>query len=120
SMWRRRAWDLAGPFDEELFFFFEYEFLVRLSPHGGARRLERPLARFRLHPESKTVQQSTTTGEDAIRLADGFLTSSRVPPELRAYARRGRASYHLRAALVFYQAAEIVRARRQFLRALAL
>jgi hypothetical protein len=120
SMWRRRAWELAGPFDESLFFFFEFEFLVKLAGHGRARQLDQPLAKFRLHESSKTVRPSAAKAEDAIRVAETFLRSGDVPRELRQYARRGRASYHLRAALVFYQAGSIARARRQFLRALML
>jgi glycosyltransferase involved in cell wall biosynthesis len=120
SMWRREAWELAGPFDEGSFFFFEYELLVRLSVHGRAKRLERPLATFRLHPASKTVEPSTAKAEDAARLADTFFTGTTFPSELRSHARRGRASYHLRAAFVYYQAGRIARARRQFLRALLL
>jgi glycosyltransferase involved in cell wall biosynthesis len=120
SMWRREAWELAGPFDEGSFFFFEYEFLVRLAVHGRARRLERPLATFRLHPASKTVEPSTAKAEDAARLADTFFTGPMFPPELRRHARRGRASYHLRAAFVYYQAGRIARARRHFVRALLL
>jgi hypothetical protein len=119
-MWRREAWELAGPFNECSFFFFEYEFLVRLSVHGRAKRVERPLATFRLHPGSKTVEPSVAKAEDAVSLAESFFTGSRFPAELRRHARRGRASYHLRAALVFYQAAHVSRARRQFLRALLL
>jgi glycosyltransferase involved in cell wall biosynthesis len=118
SMWRRRAWEVAGPFDERSFFFFEYEFLVRLSVHGRAKRLERALATFRLHGASKTVEPSVAKAEDAVRLAETFFAE--LPAELRPYAGRGRASYHLRAALVFYQAARIGRARREFLRALLL
>jgi glycosyltransferase involved in cell wall biosynthesis len=120
SMWRREAWELAGPFDEGSFFFFEYEFLVRLAVHGRATRLERPLATFRLHPASKTVEPSTAKAEDAVRLADTFFTGPTFPPELRRHARRGRASYHLRAAFVYYQAGRIARARRHFVRALLL
>ena len=119
-MWRRAAWEQAGPFDEESYFFFEYEFLVRLSVHGRARRLDRPLAVFRLHPASKTVNPSPEKAADAIRVAEGFFTGPRFPPELRRYARRGRASYHLRAAVVYYHSAHIARARKQFLRALLL
>ena len=120
SMWRREAWERAGPFDESSFFFFEYEFLVRLSVHGRAKRLERPLATFRLHPTSKTVEPSVAKAEDAIRVAETFLAGPSFPPELKRYAPRGRASFHLRAAFVYYQAAHIARARRQFLRALLL
>jgi hypothetical protein len=120
SMWRRRAWELAGPFDEESFYNFEYEFLVRLSSFGRARRLERPLARFRLHPSSKTTTHSIAKAEDSLRLAETFFTGPRLPAELRGEARRGRASHHFRAGLVFYQAGEIRRARRAFARALAL
>jgi glycosyltransferase involved in cell wall biosynthesis len=120
SMWRRQAWELAGPFDEKSFFFFEYEFLVRLSEHGRAKRLEQPLATFRLHPASKTVEHSVAKAEDAQRLAETFFTGTRFPAKLRRYARRGRASYHLRAAYVYYQAAHVASARRQFARALVL
>src|SRR5919202_2119562 len=120
SMWRREAWELAGPFDEGSFFFFEYEFLVRLAVHGRAKRLTRPLATFRLHAASKTVEPSLAKAEDAARLADTFFTGPQFPAELRRHARRGRASYHLRAALVYYRAAHVARARRQFLRALLL
>jgi glycosyltransferase involved in cell wall biosynthesis len=120
SMWRRQAWELAGPFDEGSFFFFEYEFLVRLSEHGRAKRLEQPLATFRLHPASKTVEPSVAKAEDAQRLAESFFTGTDFPADLRRYARRGRASYHLRAALVYYQAAQVVNARGQFGRALLL
>src|SRR5204862_5032804 len=102
SMWRRRAWELAGPFDEDSFFFFEYEFLVRLAAHGRAKRLDRPLATFRLHPASKTVEPSTAKAVDAVRLAESFFTGPTFPPELRRHARRGRASYHLRAAFAYY------------------
>jgi glycosyltransferase involved in cell wall biosynthesis len=118
SMWRRAAWEQAGPFDEGSFFFFEYEFLERLSVVGQAKRLHKPRGVFRLHAQSKTVEPSTAKAEDAIRVAERFFTGPRFPSELRCYARRGRASYHLRAALVYYRAAHIVRARRQFLRAL--
>ena len=120
SMWRREAWELAGPFDEGSFFFFEYEFLVRLSVHGRAKRLERPLATFRLHASSKTVEHSPAKAKDAVRVAETFFTGPSFPPELRRHGRRGRASYHLRAAFVYYQAARISGARRQFLRALLL
>ena len=120
SMWRRSAWERAGPFDENSFFFFEYEFLVRLSVHGRARRLDRPLAVFRLHSASKTVGPSPQKAEDAIRVAQRFFTGPRFPSELRPYARRGRAALHLAAALIYYRAAHVAHARRQFLHALAL
>ena len=120
SMWRRSAWERAGPFDEDSFFFFEYEFLVRLSVHGRARRLDRPLAIFRLHSASKTVAPTRTKAEDAIRVAQRFFTGPRFPTELRRHARRGRAAFHLGAALIYYRAADVAHARRQFLHALTL
>ena len=55
-----------------------------------------------------------------MRLAQTFFNGPTFPPELRRHARRGRASYHLRAALVYYRAAHVSRARRQFVRALRL
>jgi glycosyltransferase involved in cell wall biosynthesis len=120
SMWRRTAWDLAGPFDEESFFYFEYEFLVRLSRFGRGHRIGRPLARFRLHEASKTPGYDLEKADDFIRVADLFLTGPEVPSELRGRVRRGRASLYLRAASVFYQAGEVRRSRRAFARALSL
>jgi glycosyltransferase involved in cell wall biosynthesis len=120
SMWRRSAWEQAGPFDEGSFFFFEYEFLVRLSAHGRAKRLDRPLAVFRLHPDSKTVEPTRGKAEDAVRVAQQFFTGPYFPSELHRHSRRGRAAFHLAAALVFYRAAHVGHARRQFLHALTL
>jgi hypothetical protein len=120
SMWRRRAWELAGPFDEESFFYFEYEFLVRLASFGRARKLDWPLAKFRLHSSSKTSMDSVAKAEDFERVADVFFTGPQFPAEHRNLVPRGRASLHLRAALVYYQAGAIGRARRAFRRALRL
>jgi glycosyltransferase involved in cell wall biosynthesis len=120
SLWRRRAWELAGPFDEQSFFWFELEFLIRLSAHGRARRLDRPLGTFRLHAQSKTVAPSIAKAEDTLRVARSFFRRSELPPALRREARRGRASLYFRAGYVLYQAAAIRRARRAFLGSLAL
>jgi glycosyltransferase involved in cell wall biosynthesis len=120
SMWRRRAWELAGPFDETSFFYFEYEFLVRLASFGRAQRIDRPLAKFRLHSSSKTSMDSVAKAEDFERVADVFFTGPQFPAEHRNLVPRGRASLHLRAAFVYYQAGAIGRARRAFRRALLL
>ena len=41
SMWTRRAWQLAGPFDERAYYFFDFEFYLRLSTLGrGEARAE--------------------------------------------------------------------------------
>ena len=121
SMWRRRAWQLAGPFDETAFFWFDLEFIIKLAAYGGARRLDgAPVATFRLHSGAKTVEPSIFKAKDTIRFADVFLRSAELPPEFRPEARRGRGSMYIRAGYVFYQAGAIRRARSAFLRALAL
>ncbi len=35
SMWRRSAWERAGPFDERGYYFFDFEFYLRLSALGA-------------------------------------------------------------------------------------
>jgi hypothetical protein len=120
SLWRREAWEAAGPFDEGSFYWFEFEFWLKLSAHGEGVHLDRPLAAYRLHPRSKTVSALAGRAEDSIRFADGFLAGPDLPAELRPYARRGRASHYWRAGFALYQAGEIRRARRALLHALAL
>jgi len=53
--WRSRVWDEIGPFDENLHFALDWDFLLR-AQHSGFKllRLPRFLACFRVHDEQKT------------------------------------------------------------------
>jgi glycosyltransferase involved in cell wall biosynthesis len=112
SMWRRSAWELAGPFDERGYYFFDFELYLRLSVLGPVKRVERPWSTYREHPASKTVGDQVGKARDYLRFADSFLTSDRLPLELRPYAREGRARARVAAGNNLYGQLELGLARR--------
>jgi glycosyltransferase involved in cell wall biosynthesis len=120
SFFTRRAWELAGPFDERSWGLFDVEFGLRLAAAGRALHLHEPLATFRLHPGSKQVSRHARMGGECLRFAREFFESPELPEPLRPYARDARATLHRRAALNFAAAGESGRARRAFLRSLLL
>lgn len=120
SLWSRRAWELAGPFEERSWALFDTELYLRIGAAGHVVRVPETLAAFRLHPESKQLSRRVRMAEECVRFADEFYGGPALPAPLRPYARAGRGAFYRRAALGFYAAGEIARARRLFLRSLAL
>jgi glycosyltransferase involved in cell wall biosynthesis len=120
SLWRRSAWELAGPLNERAWALFDTEFYMRLATHGPAARIPQTLATYRLHAESKQMSQHGRMAQECIRFAEEFFGSDDLPPALRRHARAGRASFHRRAALALYAEGDVARARGLFLRSLAL
>ncbi len=120
SMWTRRAWEQAGPFDERGYYFFDFEFYLRLSALGPVRRVPKPWSTYRLHPTSKSEGDQREKARDQLRFADAFLTSERLPDALRPYVRQGRASARVAAANNIYREFELGRARRWLLEAFVL
>jgi len=118
TFWSRRAWEHAGPFNERAWSLFDVEFNLRVATIGPARHISEPLATFRLHPESKTMSRHAAMAEECLRCAEEFYGSPSLPPQLRPYARAGRANLYRRAALNYQADREIGRARNLFLRSL--
>jgi glycosyltransferase involved in cell wall biosynthesis len=116
SLWRREAWERAGPLDESFHYVFDTVFFLRMATVGRARHLAEPLAGYRIHPASKTYSEPLPKIEEYLRLADEVFTAG----ALRPYARAGRASYYRRAAWSLWNLGELSRARRTFLRSLVL
>lgn len=102
SMWTRAAWDEAGPFDERAYYFFDFEFYLRLSELGPAKRVPRPWSTYREHAESKTMSNHRAKARDYLRFADEFLPSERLPTGLRPHIRAARARARLAAARELY------------------
>jgi len=102
AFWTRRAWDEAGPFDERGFYFFDFEFFLRAGSVGKVKRISEPLSTYRLHGASKTIAAGAGKARDYVRFPDSFLASDRLPPELRPFARRGRASAYVAAGDYLY------------------
>ncbi len=120
SMWRRSAWEHAGPLNEGGYYFFDFEFYLRLSALGPVRRIGRPLSTYREHPGSKTMGSGVRKANDYIRFADEFLGGAGLPEELRPHARRGRSSAYLAAGDYLYDELDLWRARRYLWSGLAL
>jgi len=119
TFWSRRAWELAGPFNERAWSLFDEEFFLRVASSGRVVRIHQPLATFRLHPDSKSMSRHERMAEECVRFADEFWGGS-APEPLRRHARSGRATYYRRAALNLAAAGDRRAARRLFLRSLAL
>lgn len=113
SLFRRHAWELAGPFDEDAYYFFDFEFVLRLAEAapGSVRALDSTLATYRVHPESKSAGAPAAKARDYVRFADEFLSRSGLPG-----AAAGRRSAYLAAGEYFYDALELGAARRYLLR----
>jgi GT2 family glycosyltransferase len=103
SLFRRRAWELAGPFDEDAYYFFDFEFALRVAGHGSLVRIPDLLANYRVHPESKSIGAPLAKARDYARIAEAV-------PGTRAVALKRAAEY-------FYEALELGEARRYAVRA---
>lgn len=119
SLFRRRALDVAG-LDERGYYFFDFEFAIKLSGAGVVKYVPILLAGYRLHADSKTVGAPLRRAHDFVRLAEGFYRSPELPPALREHARAGRASAYFEASELAYEALALGEARSYFVRAMRL
>lgn len=109
SLFRRRAWELAGPLDEESHYLFDFAFALRVARHGPVRPISDRLALYRVHPESKSGGGSLLKARDYARFA------GRMGDE-----REGRARALLAAGDYFYDARELAAARHALVSSLRL
>lgn len=99
AIWQRTA-DVKkhGGFREDLHFLFDYDLLLHLlREQPRIRYVDRVLAHFRLHPDSKTVSRFRGFAREQSIIHAAHLADPRVPFGLRLRARiyRARAkSYH--------------------------
>jgi glycosyltransferase involved in cell wall biosynthesis len=113
SLFRRRAWEAAGPLNVDGHYLFDFEFALRVGRVGKVVRIDDRLALYRVHPESKSGGGSLLKARDYVRFADEFLARSGLPG-----ADEGRASAYLAAGDYFYDAGELGDARRYLARSL--
>jgi GT2 family glycosyltransferase len=114
SLFRRRALELAGPFNERAHYLFDFEFALRLAQAGGkVAHVADRLATYRVHAESKSGGGMLLKAQDYVRFADEFLAGSKLPGE-----REGRAAAYLAAGDYFYAARRLGDARRYLLRSI--
>jgi glycosyltransferase involved in cell wall biosynthesis len=121
SLWRRRAWELAGPLEERYPVWFDVLFFINVARFGPAVHVEEALATYRLHHESKTAgATSPRHTEEALRVADEFFADPGLAQELRPHARSARAALYRRAAWELYSRGDIAGARRTLLKSIPL
>ena len=106
SLFRRRAWELAGPLAVDAHYLFDFEFALRVAAHGPVRAIPDRLAAYRVHPGSKSGGASLLKARDYVRFADVVLAESALPG-----ADEGRASAYLAAGDYFYDAGRLAEAR---------
>jgi glycosyltransferase involved in cell wall biosynthesis len=109
SLFRRRAWEFAGPLDEDSHYLFDFAFALRVARQGEVRAISDRLALYRVHSESKSGGASLVKARDYARFADDVLVE-----------REGRARALLAAGDYFYDARELAEARRALTRSLGL
>jgi glycosyltransferase involved in cell wall biosynthesis len=108
TLWRREAWERFGPFDEDAYYFFDFEFFARFPPER-VLRLQVPLSTYRVHSAAKS------TGVDGSRLArDHARLAEKLP------TREGRSNALLLGAEFAYEALDLRLARRYSLQGLRL
>ena len=110
SLFTRRAWELAGPLDEDSHYLFDFEFALRVARHGIVRAIPDRLASYRVHAASKSGGASLLKARDYERFAERFLADTAD----------GRASAYLAAGDYFYDARRLSDARRALVRSLRL
>jgi glycosyltransferase involved in cell wall biosynthesis len=96
AFWSARLHREAGPFREDLGYIMDYEFWLRLrfAKRVTPRHLPRVIARYRMHPVSKSVAHQDAMGREVaatVRTFERFLTRrERVALWLARRHRRGR------------------------------
>jgi glycosyltransferase involved in cell wall biosynthesis len=118
SLFRREALELTGGLPSEGYYYFDFEFVVRIGLVGRAARVDRTLAHYRLHDESKSVAAKREKATDLLRMYDAIFTRSNLPQDLRAIEREARSAALLDAGAYFYGALDQREARRSVLEAL--
>jgi glycosyltransferase involved in cell wall biosynthesis len=66
------VWRKLGGLDETLQYAMDYDFLCRAIQHVDVSYLERTLAAFRIHPESKTVSRSINMWKERIEVSKRY------------------------------------------------
>lgn len=121
SLFRRRALTLAGPLDESIYYYFDFDFVLRLALAGGrAVRIPHTLATYRLHPASKTGGDPVRKAHDHIRFYERLFSRPDLPPEWRGVEREARARASMIIGEYFYLGGDHRSARRHYLHGLRL
>jgi glycosyltransferase involved in cell wall biosynthesis len=68
AFWRRDLWLQVGPLDPTFTFAMDYDLWVRLAKLSKLQYLPRPWAQFRLHEDSKTLQNDQRAWDEMLKV----------------------------------------------------
>jgi glycosyltransferase involved in cell wall biosynthesis len=68
AFWRAELWHLVGPLDPTFFFAMDYDLWVRLAEISRIHYLPSLWAQFRLHADSKTIQNDHLAWDEMLRV----------------------------------------------------
>lgn len=68
SFWRRNLWQQVGPLDPAFAFAMDYDLWVRLAKISKLQYLPRTWAQFRLHEDSKTLQNDQRAWDEMLKV----------------------------------------------------
>lgn len=96
ALFRRSAWQKAGPWKAEFRQNPDLDFWMRMALHGNFRRIPDALAAFRVHRDSQTYRQADPMrAEEPTRIVRQFLELTDLPVWLLQDAPRMRAAGHI-------------------------
>ena len=120
SLFRREALELAGGLPRDGYYYFDFEFVVRLGLAAFVKRVPARLGLYRLHDESKSVSAQEQKADDHLRMYDAVFALPNLPPEVRGIESEARATAERVAGEYYYAAGKRARARAAFMRSLRL
>jgi glycosyltransferase involved in cell wall biosynthesis len=68
AFWQRDLWEQVGPLDPTFTFAMDYDLWVRLAKISRLQYLPRPWAQFRLHEDSKTLQNDQRAWDEMVKV----------------------------------------------------
>ncbi len=118
AFFRREAVQRVGFLDERLNYCLDWDYWIRMALAGlKVSGMPQPLARCRLHPESKTVKELLGPHEEMVTWVDRFF-SRPLPPSIAALERQSRSKALLNLARYHFYAGHYTDARRAVFRGL--
>ncbi len=99
AFWRRDAYREVGGLDPELRYVMDYDLFLRFAkmyPSRRFRHIRKPLASFRLHPESKSVGSMTKFGTES-----GAVIARILPPRTKLQMKFFRYFYLIKLEMMY-------------------
>ena len=99
----RKFYEMVGGIDEQFRYMMDQDLLCRLLLHTGVVYTKTPLAKFRVHHDSKTYYFGLDFFQERIRLLEKWRASSWMPAEAKRVLPKLLGKIHILAAAVSYK-----------------